>query len=98
MPFSVRFYDCDDKHDHCAYVQFTQGWNMKSGISLAKIEAWNEDNVWGQAYRDEDEDPWLALTVNFDGGITPENLDSWIDWWKVTVDDYAKHIGWNRKG
>jgi hypothetical protein len=95
QPFGIHFYGCE-KHDHCKYVQFTQGWNLKKGITLDKIDKWNNDNVWGQAYRDNEKDPWLALTVNFEGGVTPDYLDNMIDWWAIIVEDYEKEIGWDK--
>lgn len=95
QPFGVHFYGCKE-HEHCTYVQFTQGWNLKKGITLDKIDKWNNDNVWGQAYRDDEKDPWLALTVNFKGGVTPDYLDDMIEWWSVIVDDYETAIGWDK--
>ncbi|HVY21355.1 MAG TPA: YbjN domain-containing protein [Bauldia sp.] len=95
-PFAVNFYDCNDKHEQCAYVQITQGWNLKKGLDLAKIDSWNADNVWGQAYRDDEKDPWLALVINFKGGVTPEYVDDMVEWWSVIVDDFEKHIGWDK--
>jgi hypothetical protein len=96
-PFVVHFYDCDKQHAHCPYVQITQGWDLSKGTSVDKVEKWNEDNVWGQAYLDKDSDPWLAFTINFKGGVTPEYLDDMLGWWSVIVDDYEKHIGWGSK-
>jgi hypothetical protein len=93
-PFVIHFYDCDGDHAHCPYIQITQGWDLKKGLSLDKIEKWNEDNVWGQAYLDDDKDPWLALTINFKGGVTPEYVDDMLEWWSVIAEDYEKHIGW----
>jgi crotonobetainyl-CoA:carnitine CoA-transferase CaiB-like acyl-CoA transferase len=94
-PFAVNFYDCNDQHERCGYVQITQGWNLKKGIELEKIDSWNADNVWGQAYRDDEKDPWLALVINFKGGVTPEYVDDMLEWWAVIVDDFEEHIGWN---
>jgi hypothetical protein len=59
------------------------------------MQAWNADNVWGQAYLDDEKDPWLALTINFKGGVTPEYVDDMIEWWSVTSGDFEKHIGWH---
>jgi hypothetical protein len=95
-PFVIHFYDCDDAHSHCPYIQITQGWDLKKGSTVDKMEKWNEDNVWGQAYLDDEKDPWLALTINFNGGVTPEYVDDMIDWWSVIAGDFEKHIGWSR--
>jgi hypothetical protein len=93
-PFAIHFYDCEE-HAHCAYVQITQGWDLKKGSTIEKMQAWNADNVWGQAYLDDEKDPWLALTINFKGGVTPEYVDDMIEWWSVTSGDFEKHIGWH---
>jgi hypothetical protein len=95
-PFSIHFYSCTD-HDQCKFVQFTSGWNLKNGITLDKLEAWNEHKVWGQAYRDSDKDPWLAMPVNFVGGVTRDHLDDMVDWWLTIEDDFQKHIGWDKE-
>jgi hypothetical protein len=95
-PFSVHFYGCTD-HKDCGFIQFTSGWNLKDGITLAKIEEWNSTKVWGQAYRDEDKDPWLAMAVNLFGGVSVENFDDTVDWWKVILGQFEKHIEWDKQ-
>lgn len=95
-PFSIHFYGCTD-HKNCEFVQFTSGWNLKNGITLAKIEEWNSTKVWGQAYRDEEKDPWLGMAVNLKGGVTVENFDDTVDWWRVILDQFQKHIEWDKE-
>jgi hypothetical protein len=92
-PFAVHFYGCTDGKD-CGYIQFVNGWDMKSGVSAVKIEQWNADQIWGQAYRDKDRDPWVAMTVNLRGGVSVENFDDTVEWWANTIDEFSKHIGW----
>jgi hypothetical protein len=91
-PFSLYFYGCTENKD-CGYVQFSAGWDLENGITLAKMEEWNANRLWGTAYRDDEKDPWLTLTVNLKYGITVENLDDTVDWWKVTMPRFAEHIG-----
>lgn len=93
-PFSVYFYSCTDNTD-CGFIQFTTGWNMENGITLAKVDEWNATKVWGQAFRDDDKDPWLSMAVNLKGGVTVENFDDTVDWWKVVLREFEKHIGWD---
>jgi hypothetical protein len=92
-PFSVYFYSCTDG-EACGFIQFSTGWNMENGITLAKIEEWNSTKVWGQAYRDEDKDPWLSMAINLKGGVTVENFDDTVDWWKFILREFETHIGW----
>lgn len=92
-PFSIQFYSCTENKD-CQFVQFIKGWNMDDGITLAKIEEWNSSKVWGKAYRDDEKDPWLTMSVNLFGGVTIDNFDDTVDWWRVIVNQFEEHIGW----
>ena len=94
QPFSIHFYGCTDGVD-CGYIQFLNGWNMKNGVTAVNVEQWNSDQVWGQAFRDSDKDPWLGLAVNLRGGVTPENFNDTIEWWAKILQDFQDHIGWN---
>ena len=93
-PFSIHFYDCTDGKD-CGTIQFVSGWNLKNGISSVTIEQWNSDKIWGQAYRDKDKDPWLAMTVDLRGGVTGANFDDVVSKWSDLLDEFAKFIGWD---
>jgi len=94
-PFLVYFYECSDGKD-CGYMQFREGWDLKNGTTLDVVEKWNEDRVWGRAWLDSDNDPWIDLTVNLRGGITAANLDDSASWWWSVLRDFEDHIGFNR--
>ena len=94
--FSVYFYDCTDGKD-CGYIEFVAGWDLKNGIQQATVEKWNETKLWGVAYRDKQNDPWLSMTVNLRDGVTSDNFDSTVEWWDDTMSDFADFIGWTKK-
>jgi hypothetical protein len=94
-PFSIQFYKCTDGKD-CQFMQFISGWDLPNGVQLQTLQDWNSKKVWGQAYRDDKKDPWLALPVNLKGGVTAENLSDMIDWWKTLLKQYAEFIGWTK--
>jgi len=93
-PFSIHFYDCTDGKN-CGTIQFVNGWKMKNGISAVTIEQWNSDKIWGQAYRDKDKDPWLAVTMDLRGGVTEANFDDVVSKWADLLQTFAKFIGWD---
>lgn len=94
-PFTIHFYGCTKEGFDCGYIQFVNGWNMDNGVTAVKIEQWNNNQVWGQAYRDDSKDPWIGMTVNLRGGVTQENFADTIEWWAKILDDFQEHIGWN---
>lgn len=91
-PFLVHFYGCTGGQD-CQYIQFTSGWDLIDGATLDVIEKWNEDRVWGRAFLDSDDDPWIDMTVNLKGGVTAENFDDTVSWWWSVMRDFEKAIG-----
>jgi hypothetical protein len=95
--FYVNFYGCNEEGDDCGYIQITAGWDLEHGITLAKIEKWNAEMLWGVAYRNQAKDPWLGMTVNLRHGVTIENLDDTVDLWRVIYDRFEDHIGWNEE-
>ena len=96
QPFSIHFYGCTDGVD-CGYIQFLNGWNMKNGVTAVTIEQWNADQVWGQAFRDDEKDPWIGVTVNLRGGVTEANFADTVEWWAKVLQDFQDHIGWDKE-
>jgi hypothetical protein len=94
-PFSLRFYGCTNGKD-CEYVQFASGWHLADGVAVETIEEWNEDRVWGRAYLDSDNDPWIDLAVNLKGGVSAENFSDTVAWWVAVMADFENHIGYSQ--
>ena len=80
---------------NCEYIDFQEGWDLKNGTTPDVIEQWNEDRVWGRAYIDTENDPWIDMPVNLKGGVTPENFDDTVSWWWSVIRDFEDHIGFN---
>ncbi len=92
-PYYIYFYGCTE-HVDCKMIQYQAGYDMRNGISLDVVNEWNHDNLWGQAYRDDEDDPWISITVNLFGGVTPENLVDTFEWFEVTTTAFEEHINW----
>jgi hypothetical protein len=94
-PFNVHFYGCTDGKD-CEYIEFTEGWDLPNGTTPDVIEKWNEDRVWGRAYLDSENDPWVDMAVNLKGGVSAENFDDTVSWWWSVIRDFEDDIGFNK--
>jgi hypothetical protein len=94
-PFQVHFYGCTGGSD-CQYLQFVSGWDLSNGTTAEVIERWNEDRVWGRAFLDSDDDPWIDLAVNLKGGVTSENFDDTVSWWRSIMRDFEDYIGYTK--
>ena len=94
-PFSISFYGCTNGKN-CEYIQFVEGWHLPNGTTPDVIEKWNEKYVWGRAYIDSENDPWIDMAVNLKGGVTAENFDDTVSWWWSLTRDFESNIGFNK--
>jgi hypothetical protein len=94
--FWVHFTACDDDHTNCEVIVFDAsfGYNENSTRpTLEEINDWNEYNL-GKAGIADHGNPWINIEVNTVGGITRENLDDTIAWWKRMLEDFAGATNW----
>jgi len=89
--FSIFFYRCND-NTNCKVVLFKVGYDLSDGTTAEVINAWNEANLFGRAYLDDENDPWLEMPVNLDGGVSRANFEDSFDWWEVVVSKFQDHI------
>lgn len=92
--FQVYFYGCTNNVT-CKYIQFVAGYDLRDGITLEKLNEWNHDKLWGQAYRDDENDPFISVVYNMDGGVSKENFADTFDWFKIMLKGFEEFIGWN---
>ena len=94
--FAVYFYNCKDGKD-CATVQFSAGYDTSTDKqpSLAKINEWNRDKRFGNAYLDEENDPIIEMDVDLDdGGMSRALFVDNFEFWTSVMAEFEKHIGW----
>ncbi|PSL12259.1 putative sensory transduction regulator [Marinobacterium halophilum] len=84
--YGIFFYNCTDGAD-CKDIQFAAAWSDKA-ISRARINEWNRDMRFGKAYLDDEGDPNLEMAVNLRYGVSTDNFDDTIDWWRVVTADF----------
>jgi hypothetical protein len=94
--FYIQFYECED-HKSCENLQFSVAYDTDDGKgpTLDKINEWNRDNRFGQAYLDTVKDPAMDMQVwLIDGSLPVATFEEYLDTWADTVDRFEKHIGW----
>jgi len=94
--FKVYFYDCDKQGDggRCKALQFSAGFDLKTPLTLDKVNEWNRKNRYLKAYLDDDGDPYVQYDVNVNAGRTVAGLDDDFGVWTGMIDDFTAFIGW----
>ena len=88
--FKVLFYDC--KSGRCTSFEFSAGFDLDKGLSLAKINMWNREYRFGRAWLDDEMDPYIQYDVDVEVGATTESIDNVIARWESLVPDFKKYI------
>jgi hypothetical protein len=96
VEFSIYFYDCKS-NKRCKSLHFTAGYDLDEGTSLEAMQKWNADKRFASAYIDDENDPFLQMDINTEGGITEENFGKTFDLWQSLKGEFEDYIGFNDK-
>lgn len=88
---TIFFYGCTD-NAACKSLLFKVGYDLTDGTTLDVINDWNVSALFGRSYMDDEDDPWLEMAVNMDGGVSRRNFEDTFDWWEVAVGQFEEHI------
>ncbi len=88
--YSIYFYNCR-KNRNCKVIAFKAGWEGKK-VSLEKINKWNKDNIFGTAYKVDEETVKLKLPVDLEYGVTEENLEDIFERWTSILKDFESEV------
>lgn len=89
--YGIYFYGCAQNRQ-CNDVQFAAAWGGHQ-VSWQTINDWNRTKRYGKAYLDQDGDPAIEMSVNLKYGVSRANFDDTLDWWVLTLKEFASHIG-----
>lgn len=95
VDFGIYFYGCT-KNKKCKSIQFSAGYDLDDGTTLDVIDDWNEMKRFASAYLDNENDPFLQMDVNMEGGITQENFEKNFDLWQTLKGQFEDHIHFNK--
>ncbi len=87
------FLDHCVENETCGVAVFTVGFDLSEGIEPARIAEWNATNLFGQAYLDENNDPFIDMAVNLNYGVSEANFRDTMGWWDAVVTRYAAYVG-----
>ena len=90
--YVVFFYGCTDGAD-CQTIQFLSSWVNPGAADIDSINAWNREKRFGKAFLDDENDPVIEMNVNLYAGVTETNLSDTFDWWRVVMENFEDHIG-----
>lgn len=93
IEYSIIFYGCRENKD-CQFLNFTAGFDLRDGIPIARVNEWNRGKVFGKAYIEDENDPFVQMAVTTVGGLNQENFEDVVDWWRVIISTFKEHIDW----
>jgi hypothetical protein len=89
--FRVIFYNCKSS-PRCTDISFATAFDLKTGSTFEKVNAWNRKNRYGRAYLDDDRDPFIEYDVDFERGATSEAVENAIERWAAVIPSFKKHM------
>lgn len=89
-PFAVYFFGCEE-NKNCDTVLFKAIWS-NPGATENDLNTWNSEKLFGRAYLDSDGDAVLEMAVNLKFGVTYENFDDTVDWWRVAMNSLDESL------
>lgn len=86
VKYSIFFYDCTEGQS-CRTLMFRSTWAADVS-SVDRVNEWNRENRFGRAYVDEDGEIVLEMDVNLFAGVTFDNFDDTVDWWRFAMTSF----------
>ena len=93
--FRVMFYGCKANRN-CETIQFLSGYEVKTPVTLAKINEWNRTKRFARAVLDNEGDPIMIMDVDLDdGGLSKALFIDNLEFWVTLLDQFEAHIGYS---
>jgi len=92
LNWRVYFYEC--KEGRCASLQFSAGFDLDDGLSLAKCNEWNFTKRYGRCALDGELDPYVRYDVDVAKGFSSDSLAYAVETWTLVVPTFSEFIGY----
>ncbi len=90
--FTVNIYTYNCNSGHCQNIQFRVGLDLRDGTTLERVNEYNSTKIYGTAWMDDENDPWLDLLHNVADGVTAENLKYTVERFEQATQTFADHF------
>ncbi len=90
--FTVNIFTYNCTYGSCKNIQFRIGLDLTNGTSLERVNEYNRTEIYGQAWMDDENDPWLDMLHNVADGVTDENLAYTIERFERAIQTFADHF------
>ena len=87
--YALYFYDCKENGD-CKSLMFSATREVED-LTDEKMAEWNREKRFGKAYIDEDDRAAVEMNVNLHGGVTQDNLNDTLDWWRLVLAEFSDY-------
>ncbi|MEM0978357.1 MAG: YbjN domain-containing protein [Pseudomonadota bacterium] len=94
--FSIWYYGCDETMTNCDTLLFSAGFDFQDGSTLAVVNTWNDREVLGRAFLDDENDPLIDLALPEVQEMSTDELESILELWEDIIIEYTEEIGFNR--
>ena len=92
LNWRVYFYEC--KEGRCASLQFSAGFDLDDGLTLAKCNEWNYTKRYGRCALDGELDPYVRYDVDVAKGFSSDSLAYAVETWTLVVPTFSEFIGY----
>lgn len=93
--YQIEFYGCTQNR-RCKTLRFYSGYDLTDGTTLEVVNQWNLDKRFASAYMDDEDDPFLQMDINMEGGISRESFETSVALWQSLKGQFETHVGFRR--
>ena len=68
--------------------------HMADGMTAEQALGWSRDQRFTSVYLDDEQDPFLQMDMNIDGGVSEANFTDNLEIWRSSLSAFKDYIDW----
>lgn len=93
VDFDIICYPNAAKRDLCGSIQFSAAFDLADGTTHDKINVWNKSRRYGQAWLDDEMDPYIDMNVELERGASTELIEEYVSLWMEMTVKWREYFG-----